>query len=112
MADGDGRHAGERLDPESILIAAGRDESPGAALGAEIVLSSTYRQDGTIAYGRFGNAGWTHFESVLGALEGGHAVAFSSGIAAVSAVIETVPVGGTVVAWRRIYQGTGRSCGA
>ena len=94
------------LQPDSVLIAAGRDESPGAALGAEVVLSSTYRQDGPIAYGRFGNAGWTHFEDVLGALEGGRAVAFSSGIAAVSAVLETVPVGGAVVAWRRVYQGT------
>ena len=106
MADGAGRRAPEALDPESVLIATGRDEGPGAPLGAEIVLSSTYRQDGPIAYGRFGNAGWTQFEDVLGALEGGRAVAFSSGIAAVNAVLETVPVGGTVVAWRRIYQGT------
>lgn len=106
MADADIPRAGGDLDPESVLIAAGRDESPGAALGAELVLSSTYRQDGPIAYGRFGNAGWTHFEDVLGALEGGRAVAFSSGIAAVSAVLETVPEGGAVVAWRRVYQGT------
>lgn len=106
MEDRDSPRALGALDPETVLIAAGRDESPGAALGAELVLSSTYRQDGPLAYGRFGNAGWTHFEDVLGALEGGRAVAFSSGIAAVSAVLETVPVGGTVVAWRRIYQGT------
>src|SRR5688572_13213802 len=97
---------GAHLRPESLLIAAGRDPAPGAPLGSTLTLASTYRQGGPLVYGRFGNPGWTEFEAVLGALEGGHAVAFASGMAAVSAVVERVPVGGTVVAWSRIYQGT------
>ncbi|MEA2475169.1 MAG: cystathionine gamma-lyase [Thermoleophilaceae bacterium] len=38
-------------------------------------------------YGRYGNPTWTLLEAALGELEGGHAVAFASGMAAVSAVL-------------------------
>ena len=38
-------------------------------------------------YARDGNPTWTHLEAALGALEGGEAVAFASGMAAVSAVV-------------------------
>jgi cystathionine gamma-lyase len=37
-------------------------------------------------YGRFHNPTWTHFETALGALEGGPAVVFASGMAAAAAV--------------------------
>src|SRR3954463_14723774 len=37
-------------------------------------------------YGRYHNPTWTHFERALGELEGGEAVAFASGMAAVTAV--------------------------
>lgn len=104
--EGPASRVAPHLSPETVLIAAGRDRAPGAPLGATLTLASTYRQGGPLVYGRFGNAGWTEFETVLGALEGGHAVAFASGMAAVSAVVERVPVGGTIVAWSRIYQGT------
>lgn len=38
-------------------------------------------------YGRHGNPTWERYEAALGAIEGGHAVAFASGMAACSAVM-------------------------
>ena len=54
-------------------------------------MSSTFVAGGdpAAAYGRFANPVWSSFEEVLGDLEGGRALVFSSGMAAVSAVIET-----------------------
>jgi cystathionine gamma-synthase len=40
---------------------------------------------------------WQALESAIGALEGGESTAFSSGMAAVSAVLEPLPVGARVV---------------
>ena len=40
---------------------------------------------------------WEALESAIGALEGGESIAFSSGMAAVSAVLEPLPVGARVV---------------
>jgi cystathionine gamma-lyase len=53
-------------------------------------------EPGTAAYtyGRYHNPTWTHFEHALGELEGGCAVAFSSGMAAVTAVFNSVLAGG------------------
>jgi len=49
-------------------------------------------EPGTVpyTYGRYHNPTWTHFEDALGELEGGFAVAFSSGMAAVTAVLVSV----------------------
>ncbi|HVQ90629.1 MAG TPA: cystathionine gamma-lyase [Mycobacteriales bacterium] len=43
--------------------------------------------DGTDSYGRNDNPTWRRYEAALGELEGGSAVVFSSGMAAVSAVL-------------------------
>lgn len=56
--------------------------------------SSTYTAPGDparhpLTYGRFQNPTWTAWEDALGTLEGGHAVAFASGMAAVAAVFGT-----------------------
>ena len=45
-------------------------------------------------YGRDGNPTWTAFEEALGALEGGDALVFASGMAAVAAVLTWSPHGG------------------
>lgn len=83
--------------PETLAVQAGRPARvPGAAMNAPITLSSTYVQDASVEYGRDGNAGWGAFETALGALEGGRAVTFSSGLAAATAIADLVPVGGTV----------------
>ena len=43
-------------------------------------------------YGRYHNPTWAHYEDALGELEGGPALAFSSGMAAVAAVFGSVLV--------------------
>lgn len=42
------------------------------------------------SYGRYHNPTWTHFEKALGELEGGTAILFASGMAAVTAVFGSV----------------------
>ena len=59
-------------------------------------------------YGRDGNPTWEGLEDVLGALEGGSALVFGSGMAAASAVMETLPVPGRVVVGGDAYNGTRR----
>ena len=53
--------------------------------------------DHALQYGRFQNPTWTAWEDALTQLEGGPAVAFSSGMAAVTAVFATVLKPGDVV---------------
>ena len=93
-------------DPETIAVAAGRDESPGAPLNVPPTFASTYRDGGAVGYGRWGNPTWSAFEEALGALEGGHAVAFSSGQAAMSALFASLPDGATVISPADAYLGT------
>ena len=50
-----------------------------------------------IGYGRYGNPTWHALEEAIGALEGGRALAFASGMAAAHAVLELVPPGGVIV---------------
>ncbi len=99
------------MDPDSLrpatrVVALGREpERPGGQVGAPLVLSSTYHADGAVSYGRVGNPTWTAFEDALGPLEGGEALVFSSGMAAIAAVLSLVPHGGSVVAPRAAYNG-------
>jgi cystathionine gamma-synthase len=95
------------LSPATLAVTAGRPTAgPGAPLNPPITLSSTFHADGDLSYGRDGNPTWSAFEEALGALEGGQVLAFASGIAAVAAVLETVPLGGVVVAPMVGYSGT------
>ena len=96
------------LRPETMAVHLGRPEGPGDPVNQPIVATSTYRAEGEHTYGRDGNPTWEAFEAVIGALEGGRAVAFASGMAAIAAVVETVPGGGTVVADSSCYSGTRR----
>ena len=52
-----------------------------------------------------GTAGWDALEEIVGGLEGGSAVAFSSGMAAIASVFETVPHGSIVALPDDCYQG-------
>jgi cystathionine gamma-synthase len=81
---------------------------PGAPSNVPIVLSSTFRQGGALLYGRDGNPTWEAVESVIGGLEGGQCRLFASGLAAVSAVMESLPVPGWVVVAGDAYNGTRR----
>jgi cystathionine gamma-synthase len=90
------------LDPawtaDTVAVQAGRPARvAGAPMNAPVTLSSTYVQDATLEYGRDGNTSWGALEAALGALDGGHAVTFASGLAAATALAALVPPGGTVV---------------
>jgi cystathionine gamma-synthase len=95
------------LAPATLAVLAGRGpHEPGAPLGPSMVLTSNYHFGGAVGYGRDGNPTWTAFETTLGALEGGLAVAFASGMAAVTAVLDEVPPGATVVTPLGAYRGS------
>ena len=88
-------------------VALGRPaREPGAPVNEPVTFTSTYVADGPVSYARVSNPTWEALEEVLGSLEGGPALAFASGLAAVSAVVALVPVGGMVVAPRHAYNGT------
>ena len=97
------------MDRSTLAVALGRGaHRPGDPLNVPVVLSSTFRAGGDIGYAREGNPVWDAFEEVVGALEGGVAVVFPSGLAAVRAILELVPVGGHVVMADGAYSGTRR----
>ena len=52
------------------------------------------------------NPTWTAFETALGALEGGDALVYASGMAAIGAALALLPHGGRLVAPRNPYTGT------
>jgi len=71
-----------------------------------IVMASTYHAGGDVGYGRYGNPTWEMLETAVGALEGGVATSFASGMAAVAATVDLVPVGGIVVTAPDCYYGS------
>lgn len=103
-------HVVSERDPDwtdaTWLVAGGRDESVGAPLNTPIVAASNFVTDGTSPYARGrGTATTIAFEEVVGGLEGGVAVSFASGMAAVDAVLSLVPAGGSLVIPSDCYQG-------
>lgn len=95
------------LSPATIAVCAGRPpRRPDGPMNPPIVLASTYHAGGDVGYGRYGNPTWEMLESAVGALEGGVATSFASGLAAVAATVDLVPVGGVVVVAPGSYHGT------
>ena len=71
-----------------------------------ITPASTFVSDGTAPYARgAGTPTWRAFEEVVGGLEGGEAISFASGMAAVDAVLALIPPGGRLVVPSDCYQG-------
>jgi cystathionine gamma-lyase len=88
---------------DTIILHAGyhENDAPGVFLDGP-QFSATFTTPGSPAdhrftYGRFDNPTWSAWERALGALDEGEAVAFASGMAAVSAVFGTVLKPGDVV---------------
>lgn len=79
---------------------------PDEPFSEPVTFASTYNAGGEIEYGRYGNPTWSAFEEAVGVLEGGHALAFASGLAAISAVFSLLPEGAVVVAPDSAYTGT------
>lgn len=97
------------LRPDSLLVHLGRPTPIGGGpVNPPVVLSSTFHQGGDLVYGRDGNPTWDALEEAMGALEGGQALAFASGLGAASAVLETLPTPGRVVVAADAYNGTRR----
>ena len=74
------------LSPRTIAVTAGRPHGPGQPLNQPIVLASNFREGGE--YSRtHGTDSWVALEEAIGALEGGRALAFASGMAAAAAAV-------------------------
>jgi cystathionine gamma-synthase len=95
------------VKPETWVVVAGRPEpEPGAPLNVPVVAASTYIAGTERIYSRNeATAGWEAFEAMLGGLEGGSAVAFSSGMAACAAVLGQLPSGARLTLVDDCYQG-------
>ena len=95
------------MKPATVAVTAGRPpHEPDRPLNEPITMSSTYVAGGDLEYGRYGNPTWAAFEEALGALEGGRALAFSTGMAAVTTVLDLVGHDALVVAPAHSYTGT------
>jgi cystathionine gamma-synthase len=89
-----------------MAVTTGRDPAPGAPLNVPPTFAATYRDGGSIGYGRWGNPTWSAFEEAIGTLEGGRAVAFSCGQAAVAALVDGLQLGARVLFPMDAYLGT------
>lgn len=95
-------HDGQPIDPAT------------GAVSPPIYLSSTFRQSAPnvnqgYVYSRSGNPTRALLESALGALEGGvGGLAFSSGLGALTTLLESLPSGSRIVAVDDLYGGTWR----
>ncbi len=95
------------LSPATRLVTLGRPaHEPDAPLNVPLTMASTYVATGDLEYGRYGNPTWTAFEDTLGSLEGGRALAFASGLAAVDCVLDLVGQDAVVVMPQHGYHGS------
>lgn len=74
----------------TLAVEAGRPpRAPGQPLSVPPAFASVLRAPAAAEYGRFTNDSFTAVEQALGALDGGIAVVFASGMAAISAIVAT-----------------------
>lgn len=96
----------EELKPESFVIAAGRTRQPGEPLNVPPVLASNFYLPSERIYARGeGTATSEALEEIVGGLEGGRALAFASGMAAVAAVLNRLPTGSVLAVPEDPYHG-------
>jgi cystathionine gamma-synthase len=97
------------LKRSSVVVSAGRPEArPGAPINEPIVMSATFHAgDDDANYLRHSsNDSIRAFEQAVGQLEGGDALAFSSGMAATAAVVEGLPAASIAVVPLHLYAAT------
>ncbi|MGI4894332.1 MAG: trans-sulfuration enzyme family protein [Janthinobacterium lividum] len=110
MPDRDAPNAA--LSPATLAVVAGRPpRALDSQLNTPVTLSATYVGGGSMAgselgYGRFDNPTWQALEEAIGGLEGGRALTFASGMAAVAAALHLVPADATVLVPLGAYNGT------
>src|SRR5215472_12836795 len=93
------RHAASEPLNVPVVLASNFHARTTAAPGAEVGIRSYARTDATPT--------WEALETAVGQVEGGHAVAFSSGMAAVAAVLDLLPAEARIVAPADCYFGVG-----
>ncbi|MGZ5416588.1 MAG: trans-sulfuration enzyme family protein [Nocardioides sp.] len=99
--------AARPLRPATRAVISGRPaHEPDNPLNTPITMASTYVASGDLEYGRYGNPTWSAFEEALGDLEGGKCLAFASGLAAVSTILDMAGQATKVVAPRHAYNGS------
>ena len=91
---------------ESWLVSAGRASEPGAPLNVPLVPASNYILGTERGYSRDdGTPTWEALEEVVGGLEFGKSLAFSSGMAAIAAVFDQLGSDAVIVMPDDCYQG-------
>jgi cystathionine gamma-synthase len=91
---------------ESWLVSAGRDRRPGSPLNVPPCAASNFVLGEDRAYTRDdATPGWEALEEIVGGLEGGSAVSFASGMAAIAAIFDQLPTGSVVALPDDCYQG-------
>lgn len=105
---------GRTAAPATLAVSLGRPDQPGSPANVPPFLTTIFLPGGPGEYARSYNPTVQALEDVLAGLEGRgagaagatQAIAFASGMGAISAVADLVPVGGVVVAPRVAYSGT------
>lgn len=96
--------------PRTRVVAAGRPHHPNSPVNPSVDFTSTYRYrpgvEQPLDYAREGIPSFEPLESLLAELEGGtHGLLYSSGLSAVSAVINQLPLGSHLVIPNHAYMG-------
>ena len=91
---------------DSWVVSGGRPHKAGDPLNVPMVTASNFVLGGSFVYSReHGTETVLALEHLLGGMEGGTAIAFASGMAAVAAVFDPLPVGSVVAIPDDCYQG-------
>lgn len=97
----------EPMHPDTWLISQGRPTESGDPLNYQPTMASNFRLPGDRYYNRTeGTETAAALEELVGGLEGGRSLAFSTGMAAVAAVFDSLPVGSTLVIPEDPYHAT------
>lgn len=99
----------DQLRPlDTLAVTGGRPaRGPDAPLNSPIVPASSFGADGTFEYARYDAPTTSALEEVLGAMDGGLATVFASGMAAATAAMDLIPHGSIVVAPISAYTAVG-----
>ncbi len=101
----------DKISPSSWVVAGARSRRPGEPLNVAPVLASNFYLPSDRIYSRGdGTTTSEALEELIGGLEGGAALAFSSGMAAVAAVLHRLPVGAVLAVPEDPYHGVAGLC--